>query len=516
MASAAGAELLAVWGLFALVGLLARRDRRLLRRLPVAGLVVALGVGAAYLVITLAMQLFRRRVGDAAGTAFDPRVPHFLTILAGGFAIPTLLTWIRAYAKLDVPRWWRRVRTERAWTVACLALGLAGAGVYYTLGRLVVDRWNYSDEITLFESDGPLYVRFMNDTATAEYPVTHRHPLYVALARGLFRIAQVLVGAQCAPLLVNALFGGVGVALAAAYFRAVIGARGPALLLAATLGVSTAHLVFGAIPETYALSAAGLILLHWLLAKRSCGTVRLRHEVPAAVFAIGATTTHAFTAAVCFLTARPRRAWRRLLVGWAAAAVTVLAMCVTIQGVLIPATATYPDGGALGGEARYLRADSRGSLGGAVWNLGRGLLAENVVAPGVTVRLDADSRVGLRLGSYDHWLGRACVVVWWCGLAAAGGVILACRRTRRPTLYAALLCLAATALLHLFYGNAHVFLYSCTFTFYLFAAAAHALVVVPRRPACVLLAAFTLLLLSNNARFCAAWLQVLGEVVPTR
>ena len=513
MANAAGAELLAVWGLFALVGLLARRDRRLLRRLPVAGLVVALSVGAAYLIIALGVQLFRRRVGDTPDAPFELRVPHILTILVGGFAVPMLLTWFRAYAKLDVPRWWRRIRTERGWVVACLGLGLAGAGAYYTLGRLVVDRWNYSDEITLFESDGPLYVRFMSDTATAEYPVTHRHPLYVLLVRGLFWITQVFVGAQHAPLLVNALFGGAGLALAAAYFRVVIGARGPALLLAMALGGTSAHLVFGAIPETYTLSAAGLILLHWLLARRSGGTVRLRHEAPAAVFAIGATTTHVFTAAVCFLASRSRRAWRRPLVRWAAAAVTILAIGVAIQGALIPATVEYPDAGALRGEARYVQADPRGSLGRGFWNLGRGLLAENVVAPGVALRPDTDGHLGLRLGSYDHWLGRACVVVWWCGLAAAGGVILAYRQTRRPTLYAVLVCLAAAALLHLFYGNAHVFLYSCTFTFYLFAVAAHALAVVPRRPACVLLAAFTLLLLSSNARFCAVWLEVLGGVI---
>lgn len=141
--------------------------------------------------------MFRRCVGDTPDASFDLRVPHFLTILAGGFAVPMLLTWFQAYAKLDVPRWWRRIRAERGWVVACLGLGLAGVGAYYTLGRLVVDRWNYSDEITLFESDGPLYVRFMSDTATAEYPVTHRHPLYVLLARGLFWITRIFVGPAC-------------------------------------------------------------------------------------------------------------------------------------------------------------------------------------------------------------------------------------------------------------------------------------------------------------------------------
>ncbi|MBU0637345.1 MAG: hypothetical protein KKB50_00650 [Planctomycetes bacterium] len=42
-------------------------------------------------------------------------------------------------------------------------------------------------------------------------------------------------------------------ALAAQYFRLVIGSRGRVLLLAGVLGAISGHLVFGAVRETYAL-----------------------------------------------------------------------------------------------------------------------------------------------------------------------------------------------------------------------------------------------------------------------
>ena len=118
------------------------------------------------------------------------------------------------------------------------------------------------------------------------------------------------------------------------------------------------------------------------------------------------------------------------------------------------------------------------------------------------------------MGAYRGWFARACLAAWWVALASAALLIVARRAARRRTLWAALICLGATALLHVFYGNAHVFLFSCTFVFYLFAVIAHGLAVTPRRSAVVLVGVLVVLLVVNNALVCGRWLQTLAAAMP--
>jgi len=65
---------------------------------------------------------------------------------------------------------------------------------------------------------------------------------------------------------------------------------------------------------------------------------------------------------------------------------------------------------------------------------------------------------------------------------------------------------------HLFYGNDYVFLYSNTFTFYLFAIVAHAAAGVSWRWLTPAVIAFGLLLLVNNVAFFGRVLQALDSL----
>jgi hypothetical protein len=488
-----------LWVLFALATLLARRDRRLLYRLPLAGGVATLLAGAGTLAAwSLGMP--------------DSRWPHLVLVVAGGLAMPLLTCWLRAYLRQDLPRCASCLRAVPAWPALCLALATLATTTYLILGRAVVARWGFCDDVTLFESDGPLYVRLMSGDVVGEHAITLKHPLFILFTRSLYLAAQPLSGMHT-PVLLNALAGGAALALAAAYFHAVTGSRALALLLAVTLGISTAHLVFAALPETYAFSAAGLILLHLLLAVRPRHHVRLRHEVPAAALAIGITLTHAVTAAVCFFAARAWRSGWRASPRWAAGVLALLAVGLVVQTALVPASAVANAAGAVRAQQRHMTGELTPPITRAAYNVARGMLAENVVAPGLVVRADTDGHLGLHLGRYDSALGRVCLVFWWLLLAVAAALLCCRRTTRRPTLWAALVCLAGSAILHRFYGNAHVFLFSGTFTFYLFAVLAHALRVLDRRGACVLVAVLLVPLAVNNMHFCRQWLRLLAEAL---
>jgi hypothetical protein len=104
------------------------------------------------------------------------------------------------------------------------------------------------------------------------------------------------------------------------------------------------------------------------------------------------------------------------------------------------------------------------------------------------------------------------VFIWAAGLLGAAVVAFTRRGLRRPTFWAALACLCGTSVFHLFYGNDYIFLYSCTFVFYLFAIVAHAAAGVPRRWLTPAVIAFGLLLLVNNAAFLERVLQALDAL----
>jgi hypothetical protein len=342
----------------------------------------------------------------------DSRWPHLVLVVAGGLAMPLLTCWLRAYLRQDLPRCASCLRAVPAWPALCLALATLATTTYFLLARAVVARWGFCDDFTLFESDAPLYVHLMSGDVVGEHAITLKHPLFILLTRSLYLAAQPLSGMHT-PVLLNALAGGAALALAAAYFHAITGSRALALLLAVTLGISTAHLVFAALPETYAFSAAGLILLHLLLAARPRHHVRLRHEVPAAALAIGITLTHIATAVVCFFAARAWRSGWRASPRWAAGVLALLAVGLVVQTALVPASAIANSAGAVRAEQRHMTGELTPPITRAAYNVARGMLAENVVAPGLVVRADTDAHVGLHLGRYDSALGRICMATWW-------------------------------------------------------------------------------------------------------
>jgi len=493
-----GAAWLILWVPATVLVLLWRRDRRLAYFVPIAG-----------------TTLFCAGLTLSAIGWLGPSGLAAITTIGGAAAFPALAAWARAYTSGDLPTFLSRLRRRPGWVTSCVALALLAAAGYYLLGRAIVERWGFRDDLTLFDSDAPRYLRLIAGGA-GEAPVAHKHPAYVLLAGSATR-ALAAVGSP-APLVVNAAAGAVAVLLATAYFRRVTGSQVLAVLLGAALGLSTGHVIFGAIPETYAWSAMGLILMHLVLAGREESAqpgagrqspARLRHVVPAAVLAVGITLTHLLPALFCYaLGQRGWWRWRRLL-RWLAALVTGLGLLLTLQNAFFASGRLDLRPQVLAAEKRYMADFSIAGMREALLNVFRGVFAESVVAPCPRPGRDRDGHAGVQLGAYSDALSRICVAFWWLLLAGSVAAVVMSASARGPTLAAVVLGLVFVVTLHVFYGNTHVFLFSCTFTFYLFAVVAHGLRTLPHRPAALAMAVWVGLCTLNNGRFCARLLELL-------
>jgi hypothetical protein len=235
--------------------------------------------------------------------------------------------------------------------------------------------------------------------------------------------------------------------------------------------------------------------------------------VLAGVLAVGITIASAYAALVCFFVARAGTHRARAFARWLIHIAGLVGLLLVLQSVLLPPAALRTsDLGMYGGEQRFVAREPGARLWTITWNLARGLFAENIVGPSVTPARNVDGHPTLRMGPYDTRLSRLAVAAWLIVLAAVLGLLATRRVLRRPTLWAVLICLAGSAALHSFYGNDYVFLYSCTFTFYVAALVAHALPAVRKPWAAMVLAALAGLLLVNNVAFLGRVLQGLDSL----
>ena len=198
-----------------------------------------------------------------------------------------------------------------------------------------------------------------------------------------------------------------------------------------------------------------------------------------------------------------------MILRWLAASVLIGSAGVAVQSTLLPESTP--------GKAPSTNLTERDyfTTAHSAWrvlgNLGRGLFLENVVGTTPRVVGVADKAV-LYTGSYDTWPARLTVGLWGLvGIAA----LLTLRRVpaeRRPTLWAAVVCLVAAAVIHSIYGNDYLFLYSCTYTFYVLSIVAHALPHWRRPWATGALGLLLVALALHNALFAGSIVKTLDQL----
>lgn len=501
-----GIEPLPIWACLTVLAILFRRDRRLLFKSPTIALFVVLLLLASYAAVRAL------RVSQSLQPS-DVTFLYFLLTVAAGIAIPIWWCWVRAIARQDLPRMRFGLfsRAECLWTLGLLLLSMGAAGAYYQYGSALSSRGAFERYDVLFDSDAPRYMHLMNGTAHHHEWPGHKHPLYALFGYTLFMAVQTVRGVD-AVLAVNALLGGLSVFLAALYFRLVTHSRGKALLLTIALAGSAGHVVFGATPESYSMSACAIILLHLLTALRARGGVRMRHEAVAAALAAGVTITSIVQAVICFGPAHLARRPLRWLRRWLAAVVLLIAGLLVVQGGLLDYAIIIIDVPTFGQELEYTADGRTGGRASVLYQRARGLLVSSIIAARPSIVQHPYGYRVIQMGDYRGVFPRICAVVWLATMAMALLTLLAATARWRPTLRAAMLCLVFNVGLHAIYGWGNLFLYSCHVVFLLLAIVAHAAGERTRLGWVWPLAILAVAVIGNTLAFCGHLLDTLERI----
>ncbi|HNB53395.1 MAG TPA: hypothetical protein PK530_15695 [Anaerolineales bacterium] len=274
--------------------------------------------------------------------------------------------------------------------------------------------------------------------------------------------------------MLNALAGGLAVFWAWKLVKGVSGSAVYALLMAALLGFSTAHLVYGSIVETYIFAATGLIGFYLLLQTRKDATGAL---VAASLFSFGLTISNFVQTFIGF--AVVRRRWKDMF-RFGLLVVGIGTALTWVHAVWYPSSRPFYLLGSSQGEEVFLFSvfsQPAWSVWGRVVLLLRTMLLYAVVAPQPLVLLEEVSgyfptfdfyKVSQDMYVYSEFrgLGEKLMFVW-VGLIGLAGVLWLWKliKTRQIDLSVAFVgCLLFNFALHFIYGEAP-FLYSADWAF---------------------------------------------------
>jgi hypothetical protein len=359
--------------------------------------------------------------------------------------------------------------------LARLALFLGVGASYLAIGMAFLDTDVFLDATDLFDVD---IRRVVHDIARRDafHYRTKVHPLFVLLFNPLgLALKAWLVRPRLVAILLTASAGALGVVL----FRELVSrlgvARGRAALWTAVFALSASQVFFGVFPETFAFSAASLLLVFVVFAGERPGRAA---TFLASLVSFGVTTVNLGAAFLLALFRKPlhtppRRAFSRAV----AFTLAVLAAAVALslaQKAYSPMTEVFFLPSSFAEEASYtFRPRDAGSALARAADLGRSVLFTSLAAPPLAVQRPSGVPPVVR---FDGWDARAVAHgVVWTGLLLAGAAAWRRREWRsRPLVGALALWLALNVALYSFYGQTF-FLYSSQWTFAVLALAASAL-----------------------------------------
>lgn len=387
---------------------------------------------------------------------------------------------------------------------------------------------NYMDAI--FGADVERVVYDLT-TRGSDHSYTTMHPLFVLFFNPIgYLLASALSSKANAAVILNSFVGGLCVVAARAFFRKAGLKELHAVAFAAALGLSSAHLFFGSVPETWIFTALGLILLFLLVVVRPG---RLGWFVPAGVFSLGILTTNFFQGLIAYGSSFARKlplgAALKKLVSYAASVLVTTAALSFLQNLLYPSSRLF-----------FLPSSWGDSLTWYLWRLGQpaqlGVRALRLVGYYFLFNLFAP---GLKAGTITS--GKALVpdipyvsfdvgsvsVLFFAGAAAwfalAGLALYAYIKRfkeRPPVLDGLVACGLFNFILFTYYGSRELFIYTPAWTFLVLAWLAVSLrpvLAVPGKAARLLgalIVALPVLELANNLLFFRKIIDIYDAALP--
>jgi hypothetical protein len=362
--------------------------------------------------------------------------------------------------------------------VARAALFLAFFSLYLAAGISLGRTGVFAHDDALFQSDTSRAARDMTEPGADHYR-TKVHPLFVILFNPAGTLLSRIAGSpDLAAAILISCAGALCVVAAHAFFTAVGHGSVAALALSGLLGVSTSHLVFASIPDTFIFTALSFAVCAWLALRRPGS---LPASVPAGVFSLGMATTNIAPASLLFFGGARREPgfWRA--VGRSTALVllvlTIAAGLSWLQRQVYPSSNLFFARESFQEDVEFVfhpRNAKRAKIRGMV--LARHVAVFGIVAPEPQVRTPKGAPVPWvtfhkATLSDTHGAGRgAAVLLLALDLLALYG-ILRRRLFREPVLQSLVLGIAFLSTLHYFYGD-DLFLYSGSWVFLVVAAMA--------------------------------------------
>jgi hypothetical protein len=365
--------------------------------------------------------------------------------------------------------------------LARLALFLAVGALYFAVGMAFLETRVFLDGSDLFDAD---IRRVVHDIARRNgvHYRTKVHPLFVLFFNpiGVF-LKTWMVRPRPVAILLNAAAAALGVVL----FRELLARLGVERrrgdLWTAVFALSTSQVFFGVFPETFAFSAASLLLVFVVFAGEP--PARLRAFLSSLV-AFGVTTVN--LAACLFLSllrqpagTPPRKAVSRTTAFAVAVVATAVALSL-VQKAYAPSTEVFFLPSSFAEETSYtFRPQSVGAVVARAGDLVRSVLFTSLAAPALAVQRPADLPPLTRFGGWNA-VSAIHALVWLGLLVACAAAWRRLEWRRRPLVRALALWVAFNLALYSFYGTTF-FLYSSQWTFAVLALTASALEALPDR-----------------------------------
>ncbi len=272
---------------------------------------LALALGLVLALTTFAWNLFtmaRRFPRLFAAEEFILQNTQALPFGVGSFLALLCLAWVSKIAQQE------NIKNARAYRfVDQNAVGILIATLFFGVYLILVSIFNqpaFDVDDIFFDSDGLLWRMRFTTEAYRDYYWRSVHPFVLLMIRPLVMLFALFLkgNSLSAAFVLIALAGALCVFLTWYFVKQTVGGSVYPLLIAALLGASAAHLVFGSLIETYIFLAAAALLFMVLLLKDQPFLVL----VMTGLFSFGVTITNfAHTVIAFWAVRRDVKQWLR-------------------------------------------------------------------------------------------------------------------------------------------------------------------------------------------------------------
>lgn len=195
----------------------------------------------------------------------------------------------------------QKIKTHRIDIIAIFFLFVLFYITYFSIGSFLLAETLLNHNDILFGADIIRVAREMTDFDN-EHTKTATHPLFVIILNPIGKtLAQFFSSGEFAAMVINNFFGALCIVLFYILLRKIGLNKFRGFLFSLMLGTSSSHFVFGSIPETFIISAAGIVvlLLIYLFLKENKDFIKA--YFPAAILSFGITIISIIPSTIIFL-----------------------------------------------------------------------------------------------------------------------------------------------------------------------------------------------------------------------